>query len=102
MERKPSERHNYSNRENAADLKQWRGSSSEGTGLCFIPINVTTMPRICGDGAGGTRDIKRELCNSLSARVGNILRPAEGDTCESVGDLQGRRVLTASAVGRRR
>ena len=87
MNSKPSDRHGYSNRENAADLEQWCGPLSEGIGHGFILIDVTTMPQICRDGAGCARDVKHELGNTLSIRVGDILGPTEGDTRESVGYL---------------
>jgi hypothetical protein len=89
MDNKPSDRHDYSNRENAADLEQWCGPGppSEDIGHSFILVDVTTMPQICRDGAGCARDVKGELCDTLSARVGNIFGPTEGDTRESVGDL---------------
>lgn len=87
MDNKPSDRHSYSNRENAADLEQWSGPPSEGIGLNFILIDITTMPQICRDGAGCARDVKNELCDTLSARVGSILGSTECDTRESVGDL---------------
>jgi hypothetical protein len=87
LDNKPSDRHSYSNRENAADLKQWRGPPSEGIRLYFILFDVTTMPLICRDGTSCTRDVKHELCDTLSARVGNILGSTEGDARESVGDL---------------
>jgi hypothetical protein len=45
------------------------------------------MPQICRDGADSVRDVKHELCDTLSARVRNVLGPTEGDTRESIGDL---------------
>lgn len=87
MDRKPSDRHSYSNRENAAHFKQWSGSSSKDPRLSFVITYVITVPRICRDSAGGARDVEHELCDTLSARVGNVLGPAEGDTRECVGDL---------------
>lgn len=87
MDRKPSDRHSYSNRENAAHFEQWCGSSSKDPRLSFVLTYVITVPRICRDRAGGARDVKHELCDTLGARVGNVLGPTEGDTCECVGDL---------------
>src|SRR5260221_65857 len=43
MDSKTSDRHSYSNRKNAADLKQWSGPPSGGIGLSFILIDVTTV-----------------------------------------------------------
>ena len=85
--RKPSDRHSYSNRENPAYFEQWCDSSSKDTDLGFVLIYVTAVPWVCRDGAGGTWNVKHELCNTLSSRVGNILGPAEGDVRESVRNL---------------
>lgn len=85
--RKPSDRHSYSNLEDPAYLEQWCDSSSKETDLGFVLIYVTAVPWVRRDGAGIVWDIKYKLCNTLSARVGNILGPTEGDFRESVGNL---------------
>ena len=85
--RKPSDRHGYSNRENSAYLEQRCGSSSKDTGLGFVLVYVTAVPRIRRDGAGGAWDIEHKLCDTLSARMGDVLGPTKGDVCESIGDL---------------
>jgi hypothetical protein len=62
---------------------EWGGKGIEGGLLIY----VTTVPWVSRDGAGGEWDIKNNLCNTLSARVGNILGPTKGDVCESVKNM---------------
>jgi hypothetical protein len=83
----PSDGHDYSNREDTADLEQrWR-FSSEGVVFVFVLVYISAMTRRSRDGAGGTWDVKHELCDTLGARMSGILGPTETDARERVGDL---------------
>jgi hypothetical protein len=46
MDHTPSDGHRHPNFENAADLKQWRSFSFQGTWPVFVLIWVITMSRV--------------------------------------------------------
>jgi hypothetical protein len=66
---------------------EWGSKEIGGGLLIYVTLDVTTVPWVSRDGAGGEWDIKNNLCNTLSARVGNILGPTKGDVCESVKNM---------------
>jgi hypothetical protein len=83
----PSDGHDYPNREDTADLEQRCRFSSEGVVFAFVLIYISAMARVGRDGTGGAWDVKHKLCDTLGARMSDIVRSTEGDARERVGDL---------------
>ena len=82
----PPDGHGYPNRDDAADLEEWRRSPSESIRLVVL-IHVPAMPRISRDGASGSRNVEHELCDTLGAGMSDVLGPTEGDARERIGVL---------------